>query len=55
MLEQGVLGEIGVLELIHQHVLEAPGILFAHGREFGEQVGRPQKQVVEIHGVVLFQ
>ena len=52
MLEQLVLRQVGILELIHQHVLEAPGVPFTHGLVRLEEHGDPEEQVVEIHAVV---
>ena len=36
-------------------MMEALGVLVAHDRKLGKQVRRPQQQVVEVHGVILFQ
>ena len=52
MLEQAVLGQVGILELIYQHMLVAAGVLLAHGLVLFEQLGRIKQQVIEIHGVV---
>ncbi len=55
MLNQRVLRDVGILELIHQHMMEALGVFFAHIGMFFEQVGGHQQQVVEIHAVGLLE
>ena len=52
MLQQLVLRLVGILKLIHQDVLVAAGIALSHCHVFFQQVGRPEQQIVEIHGVV---
>ena len=39
MLDERVLGQVGVLELVHQHVLEAPGIFLADSGILFQQTG----------------
>ena len=54
-LQQLVLGDVGVLELVHQHVAEALLVGGEHVRVLLEQPHRLQDQVVEVHGVGLGQ
>ncbi len=49
--DQRVLGEIGILEFIHQHMTEALGVFVAHGRIVFEQARGVHEQIVEIDGV----
>ncbi len=54
-LDEAVLGDVGILELVDQDVLEAPGVLFADGVVLVQQLDHPQQQVVEVDGVALAQ
>ena len=49
--QQLVLGQVGVLELVHQDVLEAPGVFLADVGVFAQQPDGVQQQVVEIDGI----
>ena len=49
--EQGVLRQVGVLEFIHQHVLEAAGISLRHAGLFCQQARRQHQQVIKIDRV----
>ena len=54
-LHQHVLGVVGVLELVDQHVAErSPVVRQPLGKEL-QHVDRPHDQVVEVHGVQLVQ
>ncbi len=55
MFQQSVLGEVGILELVHEHVGETLGVFLAHSGEFGKKMRRPQQQIVEIYGIGGFQ
>ncbi len=44
--------QVGILELIHQHVLKAVGVFLGNGGVLAQQARAPKEQVVEIHGVV---
>ena len=44
-----VLDRVGVLELVHQHVLEPSLVLFAQLGALLEQFQRPQQQLAEVH------
>ncbi len=52
---QRVLGVVGVLVLVDQHVPEAAAVVLRHLRERLEQVDHLHDQVVEVHGVRLAQ
>ena len=54
-LDQQQLQRVGVLELVHQHVTEALGVLVAHLLVLFQQVHRAQDQVVEVQGVAAAQ
>ena len=44
-----MLGEVGILILVHQYILEIIAIFFQHVRMIPEQQVRLQQQVIEIH------
>ena len=50
-LQQPVLRVVGVLVLVHEHVLERLGVSLAHLLVELEQVDRAQQQIVEVHRV----
>ena len=50
-LEPAVLGVVGVLVLVDEHVAERAGVLVAHFLEQLEHVDRADEQVVEVHRV----
>jgi hypothetical protein len=52
--DQLVLRAVGVLVFVHEHVAEAPPVGLPHGL-VGQQVHRPQQQVVEVHRLGLAQ
>ena len=54
MLEQLVLRQVGILEFIHQHMLEAPGVLLCYAGMLLQQAGSQQQQVIEVHSIVGF-
>ena len=49
--DQGVLGVVGVLVLVHQHVAEPPPVVLEDLGERAEHVHGLADQVVEVHGV----
>ena len=51
-LDQVVLGAVGVLVFVHQHVTETPVPVVAHLLMLAQQLHRQQQQVVEVEGVV---
>ena len=51
-LDQVVLGAVGVLVFVHQHVTETPVPVVAHLLVLAQQLHRQQQQVVEVEGVV---
>ena len=50
-LHQRVLGEVGILILVHMDVLKALAVAFQHRRMVGEQLQRAHQQVVKIQRV----
>ena len=50
-LHQRVLGEVGILILVHMDVLKALPIAFQHGRMIGEQFQCAHQQIVEVQRV----
>ena len=50
-LQPAVLGPVGVLVLVDQHVPEAPAVALAHLGKRLEQVHAAEQQVVEVHRV----
>ena len=55
LLRQPVLGDVGVLELVHHQVVVAVLVALQHHRVFAEELHGAQQQVIEVHGVVLGQ
>ena len=51
-LQPAVLGAVGVLVLVHQHVAERAAVAVAHLGEQLQQVHAAEQQVVEVHRVV---
>ena len=48
-----MLGKVGVLILVYQHVAELGGILLADGRKVAKKNVSIHQQVVEVHGIAL--
>jgi len=53
LLHEPILGRVGILEFVHQHVIEPPLPVRQPLRMLGEQRERRQEEVVEVHGVGL--
>jgi hypothetical protein len=51
-LQQRVLGGVGVLKFVHQHVLVALLVFLQHVGPFVEEQNGVHEQIVEVHGVV---
>ena len=51
--DDAVLGEVGVLVLVHEDVLEVCSILLQHVRMVSEEQEGVEQEVVEVHGVGL--
>ena len=51
MLHQRVLGQVGILEFIHEHVAEALGIFVADRGDVLQQVSGVKQDIVEIHRI----
>ncbi|MPN10536.1 hypothetical protein SDC9_157831 [bioreactor metagenome] len=50
--QQLILGQVGILELVYQHVFEAVGVFVANFGVFAQQARSPEQQIVKIDGVV---
>ena len=55
LLGQPVLGDIGVLELVHHQIVVAVLVALKDHRELPKELHGSQQKVIEVHGVVLGQ
>lgn len=54
-LYQRILGKVGILVFVHVHIAKALAVTLQHGRMVGEQLQRPNQQIVKIQGVAMAQ